>query len=887
MNDELYHYGTPRHSGRYPWGSGENPYQHESGFLNQVNELKEKGLSEVEIAQGLGMTTTELRARKSVEKDRIRQANVATAIKLRDSGMSHAAIAKQMGLPNESSVRNLLKDSINERSKVTESVADDLKKRVAESHYIDVGAGSEQFLGVSESKMRTAIQKLKNEEGYTIHYIQVEQLGTAGNKTTVKVLAAPGTTYSEVYKNQDKIELPTGYYTEDNGRTRLGLEPPKSVNSDRIMVRYSEEGGADKDGVIELRRGVKDISLGNARYAQVRIAVDDTHYLKGMATYSDNMPDGVDIIFNTNKHEGTPKMDVFKKMKEDPDNPFGATIKSEDCLVRAQRHYIDENGEKQLSCINVVNEEGDWDEWSKTLSSQMLSKQRPEIAKHQLDLAYSEKKDEFDEIKKLTNPAVKKKLLDSFADDCDSSAVHLKAAALPRQRSQVILPLTSIKDNEIYAPNFKDGENVVLIRYPHGGTFEIPELIVNNKNREGKKILGNAIDAVGINSSVAARLSGADFDGDTVLVIPNRSGSVKTSAPLKGLENFDPKESYPAYEGMKPIKSRTKQQEMGNVSNLITDMTIKGASPDEICRAVRHSMVIIDAEKHNLNWKQSYIDNGIAELKAKYQGVNERGQLKGASTLISKASSEIRVPTRKENIDPDTGKKIYTPVEDYYIDSKGKVHQRTTMSTKMAEVENAYDLSSGTRMENVYAAHANRLKAMANEARKESMQTKPIPYSPSAKKAYSQEVSELITQLNVAKKNKPLERQAQILANFVVKSKRQANPNMEADDIKKIKNQALAEARVRTGAKKNMIQITDRQWEAIQAGAVTHNTLTQILNNSDLDEVKKRATPRQQKVMSSAKVSRAKAMIASGYTQAEVAEALGVSVSTINKAVNN
>jgi hypothetical protein len=146
------------------------------------------------------------------------------------------------------------------------------------------------------------------------------------------------------------------------------------------------------------------------------------------------------------------------------------------------------------------------------------------------------------------------------------------------------------------------------VRYPHGGTFEMPELTVNNQNREARSILsdkvkGHARDAVGINSKVAARLSGADFDGDTVLVIPNDRRSVKTSAPLKELKDFDPQKRYPGYEGMKVMSD--KQKQMGDVSNLITDMTILGANPAEIARAVKHSMVVIDAEKHKLNYKQS------------------------------------------------------------------------------------------------------------------------------------------------------------------------------------------------------------------------------------------------------------------------------------------
>lgn len=867
--DELKHYGTPRHSGRYPWGSGKDAYQRNKSFLGYVDDLKKKGLSEVEIAKGLGMTTSELRAKKSIAKSEQRQADAAQALRLKNKGYSNVAIGERMGI-NESSVRALLNPALQQRSEVTKATANMLKESVDKKGYIDVGSGVENHLGVSRTKLKTSISMLE-EEGYTVHYVPVEQLGT-GKKTTIMVLAKPDTTYSEVYQNKDKIKMITDY-SEDGGRTYLGIEPPKSISSKRIDVRYAEDGGKEKDGVIELRRGVDDISLGNARYAQVRIAVDDSHYLKGMAMYSDDLPDGVDVRFNTNKQKTGSKLDALKAMKDDPDNPFGATVR--------QRHYIDENGESQLSALNIVNEEGDWGNWNKSLSSQMLSKQSPKLAKKQLDLAYDLKQEEFDEIMALTNPAVKKKLLESFADDCDASAVHLKAAALPRQGSHVILPFTDMKENEIYAPNYRDGEQVVLIRYPHGGTFEIPQLTVNNKHAGANKTIHNAKDAVGINSKVAERLSGADFDGDTVLVIPNKNNMIKTSSPLKGLKDFDPKEAYPAYEGMPKMSSRTKQMKMGDVSNLITDMTIKGASADELCRAVKHSMVVIDAEKHNLNYKQSYIDNGIAELKKKYQG-NERA---GASTLISKASAEVRVGVRKEKVDPKTGKKVYEYTDETYTNQKGKKIIRTQKSSKMAETDDAYTLSSGTVMEAQYASYANKLKTLANKARKASIDTEYTPYSPSAKKVYEKEVESLKAKLNIALKNAPLERQAQLLANTVVSTKRKNNPNMDAADVKKIKGQALAEARIRTGAKKQRIDITQKEWDAIQAGAVSTNTLTKILNNTDLDKVKQLATPRTTKTMTPGKIAKARNMLSSGYSQADVADALGVSTSALAKAL--
>lgn len=862
-DDELYHYGTARHSGRYPWGSGKDPYQSGDSFLATVAELKAKGLTEGEIAKGLGISTTQLRARKAIVKNANRKEDMAMAMRLKQKGYSNVAIGERMGI-NESSVRSLLDPQLREQRDILENTADMLKKSVDSKGFIDIGAGVENQIGVSREKLQTAASMLQ-QEGYTVHYVKVQQLGT-GQFTTIKVLAPPNTPYSDVFNNQDKIKT-LQEYSEDGGRTFFGIHPPENFPSSRLEVRYGNEGGVEKDGVIELRRGVDDISLGSANYAQVRIAVDGTHYLKGMAMYSDDLPPGVDIRFNTNKSKTGNKLDALKPLKDDPDNPFGAVIKP--------------GGQK--GAINIVNEEGDWSKWSKNLSSQMLSKQSPILAKKQLGLAFDSKKEAFDEINALTNPAVKKKLMGTFADECDSAAVHLKAAALPRLASHVILPVPSLKETEIYAPNYRNGEKVVLIRHPHGGKFEIPELTVNNRQSAAKAALGKAKDAVGINAKVAERLSGADFDGDTVLVIPNNSGRVKNSPALSGLKNFDPKSAYPAYEGMPKMSKKAKQQKMGDISNLITDMTIKGASNDEIARAVRHSMVVIDAEKHNLNYKQSYVDNGIAALKKKYQGKASAG----ASTLISRASSEIRIPEVKSTykIDPKTGAKIFTKTNASYVDSKGKTVYRTTKSTKMAETSDAFSLSSGTPMESVYANHANKLKALGNTARKVVISTPSVKRSPSAAKTYSKEVASLSAKLNEALKNAPRERQAQLLANTVVKNKIHGNPNMDPQDIKKIKGQALTEARSRMGAKKPYVDITAREWEAIQSGAISNNKLESILNNTDLDKVKALATPRTALTMTPSKISRAKSMLALGYTQAEVADALGVSASTINKAV--
>lgn len=890
VDEELYHYGTPRHSGRYPWGSGENPYQRNQSFLGYVNDLKKQGLTEKEIAKGLGMSTGELRAKKAIANSYNRKEDVAMAIRLKEKGYSNVAIGKRMGI-NESSVRNLLNLSIQERFEIAEGTSKMLRENVDAKGAIDIGIGVENHLGISRTKLMESVEILK-QEGYKVQYVDVEQLGT-GNKTKIMVLTTDDTQWKDLVNDKSLIKS-ISEYSEDDGKTYYKIEKPRSVNSDRIEVVYAEDGGIQKDGLIELRRGVDDISLGNARYAQVRIAVDDTHYLKGMAVYSDDLPDGVDIRFNTNKSNTGNKKDAMKSMKDDPDNPFGATIRTQEGveLMLAQRHYTDQNGKTQLSCLNIVNEEGNWGEWSKTIASQVLSKQSPTLAKKLLGIAYDEKKDEYDEIMSLTNPTIKKKLLESFADDCDSSAIHLKAAAMPRQATHVILPFPNMKENEIYAPNYENGTDVVLIRYPHGGIFEIPQLKVNNKNSEAKKILGNAKDAVGINHKVAEQLSGADFDGDTVLVIPNRGGVIKTSSPLEKLKNFDPKVSYKLPAGQKGPSEDVRNNQMGIVSNLITDMTIKGASTDEICRAVRHSMVVIDSSKHNLDYKKSYVDNNIKELQKKYQDKGD-GKYGGSSTLISRAKSAVYVPERKENYKPNakTGEIEYTYTNATYVKKttsksgtvKTETKSRLTKTTQMAETKDAHTLSSGTPIENVYADHANKLKALGNQARKSALETPKLEYSPSAAKTYSTEVASLNAKLNTAYKNKPLERQAQILANEAVKSRLKDNPGMTGDELKKVKGQQLTIARNRVGAHKQNIVPTTKEWEAIQSGAIRNNKLIEIINNSNLDTIKQLATPRSTNSIPTAVINKAKFMLDTGYTQAEVADRLGISVSTINR----
>ena len=889
----LAHYGILRRSGRYPWGSGKDPEERARTFLGMVKDLRDKGLSDAEIIKGLGMdpkefNTSDFRNVTTIANDQKRQADILMAQRLKDKGYSNVKIGERMNLP-ESTVRGLLKPGELAKTKVTEATANILKDAVAEKKYVDIGAGVERHMGITSTKLSSAVARLKD-EGYTVHYLKVEQLGT-GRYTSLKVLAAPGTEWKEVNENRDKIQQVAGY-SEDGGLSYGKIQPPMSISSKRVAIRYAEQGGNRADGIVYVRPGVSDVSLGGAHYAQVRIAVDGTHYIKGMAMYKNDLPEGVDLMFNTNKSSTGNKLDALKPMKtDDPTNPFGATID----------HQIGEMGsggkKKLTSVMNIVNEEGDWEKWSKSLSSQFLSKQSSVLAKKQLDLTFTNKRNELDDILAVDNPAVKRRLLQAYADSADSSAVHLKAAALPRQASHVILPVESLKDNEIFAPNYDDGERVVLVRFPHGSKAEIPELVVNNRNKEASETIGRqSRDAVGINSNVAARLSGADFDGDTVLVIPNNRRQVQNEPPLEGLKGFDP-QSYklPDDSPIPRMDSRTKGIEMGKISNLITDMTIKGANKDEIARAIRHSMVVIDAEKHGLNYKQSAIDNGIPALVKRYQSNTKSG---GASTLISLGSSEVRgIPKRKVRIDPETGKKVYEYTGETYIQRRankrtGVVVEKEVLkkqpekSTQLAETDDAHTLSSGQPIEVIYADHSNRMKDLANQARREMLATRPHRYSREANIKYADEVRQLEANLNLALRNSPLERQAQIIANAVVDQKKEANPGMDKSEEKKLRARELMNARERTGAKKPGIEITPRQWEAIQAGAISDHKLSEILKHADLDKVKELATPKDRPAMSDGKKNQAINMLRNGYTQAEVAGALGVSVSTLKRSLS-
>lgn len=900
----LEHYGTKRHSGRYPWGSGDNPYQHSGDFLSRVEELKKKGLSEKEILETINnslpdeykMGLTEFRTarqkaghdRKALEYDQIRA--------LKDDGLGWKEIGDKLGM-SESSVRSKYNNAIGEKASQAEKIAATLKAEVDKKGMIDISEGANQVLGVSESKLDEAAYILEAEYGYQRYGVGIRQPTNARQQTNITVLAKPEFDQKYAYQHQDQIDSLGDYHSDDGGETFTKLQRPSSLDSNRVAIRYGDEGGLDKDGVMEIRRGVPDLDLGKSHYAQVRILVDGDHYLKGMAVYSDDLPDGVDVMFNTNKPSGTPKMKVLKEAKADPDNPFGAAIKA-----NGQSMYIGDDGKEHLSPINKLKEEGDWDTMSRNVSSQFLSKQPKKLIENQLNLTVADYKAQYDEIMRYDNPTVKKKLLNDFADTVEGTSMTLKASAFPGQSTKVILPINKIKETEAYCPTYENGTRLALIRYPHAGTFEIPIVTVNNKNVSGKRNLGAIQDAIGINAKVAEQLSGADFDGDTVMVIPvTDKVNIKSTRALKALEGFDPKTAYAVPEGnpnnVRLMKKEEKQREMGVISNLITDMTLRGADEDELARAVKHSMVVIDAEKHKLDYKRSERENGIPELKQKWQiRVDEEGATHygGASTLLSRRKQTVRVPERRGSIrvDKETGEYIYKESGRTFIDPKtGKERKAEDTVSLISETKDARTLSSGTIQENLYADFSNKLKAMANQARKEAANMKGIQRNPEAAKTYAPEVASLKEKYNNMIANKPKERKAMLIANANIKAKIQEqglDPTIDKKEIKKISSVEMQRARDSVGAsgRKSKVTFTDREWEAVQAGAISDNMLTKFLNSSDSDEIVKRAMPKNVAVMTSAKMSKANAMLRSGYSYAEIAKACGVPESTVYSALN-
>lgn len=960
----LEHYGKGHldggHSGRYPWGSGAERYQRALSFLDRAEKFEHehpKATGEA-IYDEFGMTMAQYKQEKALCNYDYKCTLIARARELSASGEKTTEIGKKMGV-NESTVRGWLDPQSTKKLDEIKSTVDTLRDALKDQKMVDIGPGVEIGLGVSRDRLATAAHYLETREGYNVYINKGIKQQTSKDQVIIqKVLAKPDVEWKDTYKLEDIGNIKE-YHSDDNGKTFNKFHYPTKLDPSRMYIRYAEEGGTEKEGVMEIRPGVKDLNLNGKNYSQVRILVDGqgdkfenghekNYYMKGMAVYGkpEDFPPGVDIIFNTMKHNTKPWKEVLKPSKDDPENPFGSTI-----AAKGQHWYEDEKtGEKKLNIVNKRADEDEWDKWGDSFSGQFLSKQPRSLIKRQLDITKDQKHAEYNEIMQIDNPVVRKYYLDKFASECDSTAVHLRAAKIPGSKFHVILPLTEgAKDDECYAPNYENGTKLALVRYPHGGTFEIPIVTVNNNIAEGKRIIGNGSDAIAITKKAADQLSGADYDGDTVMAIPTggKNGiNIKADAPLQGLKDFDGKEAYPPKPGMVVMTEDNKGREMGVITNLITDMTLQDPTPDELARAVRHSMVVVDAYKHKLDYKQSEKDNGIKELKEKYQrSYDAEGKLHigGTTTIVSRAAATERVAKRqgqpkinlkgKEWYNPDLpeGALIYKEAEGPYGAHYQKEHinkktgevtytteTRYQNTTKMDATYDAYSLMANPDplkahpKELLYADFANDMKALANQARKEYMTTPNLTYNKEAAKTYAAEVASLQAKLDNANANKPIEREAQRRANVAVKEYKQrlidnaraTNPDLDSDDIKKILKsnkdaiskkgvQALNAARADLGGKsrkERSFEITDEEWNAIQAGAVSNSKLEQILNNSNPDSLRSKATPKAATTVTDVKYGKILSMLneknpdgTPKWNQNQIKKATGVSLDIIQQ----
>lgn len=955
-----------RGSGRYAWGVGEKPYQHlglpkfTTDFLEDEAKVKEKlgaNATRTEVAKAMGMSSGQYDAYRGYAHKELWFAKRAAAIELCKTH-SQTEVAKILGEKSESNIRTYLNDEIAYRQGRVRNTAAELRKMVdGGDQYVGIGSGVPALMGVPQTTFDSSIKALEV-EGYKTHVIELKQINNPANTTKHKVLTKGDVTKRDVYANLDKIKYP-GVTSTDKGLNYLGQVKPKSVSSDRIGILYGPDGGTKKDGLIELRRGVPDISMGEQKYAQVRIAVDDKYYLKGMAVYSDKLPKGVDIVFNTNKENTGKKTDAMKKMEIDPktgkvdwENPFKSTIKTGSDLKYSSRFYTDKDGKKQQSAINIVNEQDEWSKWATndTLPTQFLAKQPPALIQSQLKQVSDSQKARLKDIMSISNNTIKGIMLNNFAESCDKQSVHLKAAGLPRQTASVILPGPNVKEGEVFAPNYKNGEKIALVRYPHGGKFEIPILTVNNNNPMAKKMIGaDSTTAIGIHHTTAEQLSGADFDGDTVTCMPlNSRINIKSQPAVKSLIDFEPKVAYKGFEGMKVISKKDSGTEMGKITNLITDMTMIGAPVSDVVDAVKFSMVAIDAHKHKLNIKQAEKDFHIKELKKKYRGSANAG----ASTLLSRSTSPTyildRVEKRVSEMTPaeykqwKEGYKIYKntnklsrgrdglytprvqevdalslPNTNYTIAKVNKLTKdeynrylkgdKTVLinknsqseEAKRANMKSAFDLTSGGSKKNpgylpeaLYAKHSDELKEMARLARKEARNLPSDVVDLHAKKQYKDEVESIKNKLKTKEINSIKEKQATIDATLAIRENVRTQDYPDKKEYTKMASRVLAASREKYGKEKYKVSITDKELSAIEAHAITKTDIEKLVMSMDdasLERFQNRIVSKNTKTgLTPGQQALIKSKLKTGmYTQQEIADSFGVSLSTIRNIINS
>ena len=1049
-----------RGSGRYPFGSGNRPHQHDWDLLSRIDKIKatNPGISNADIAKQLGFYKTDRYGHEEFDENGEHKGDpghlkIARSMAINnkdrdeyeeicwydnhldpDTGKhyTNAKIATLMNLPNESTVRDKRTRGRNGNSEKFIKISEELKKECDAKGIIDVTKDVSNFLGCSEDNLNKALVTLQD-QGYELKKLNYKNITNPMYEVNVTALCKPGEDTHLLFKQPERVMVLTsveesikqrrdGEVDHDNdvesAALRRGIGPTPQVSLDRIKIRYGDDPddpGVIRDGLIELRAvrdqngklvaACPDLSLGNARYGQVRIAVEGDRYIKGMAVYNEDLPEGCDIRVNSNKSMAKGIDGALKQLERNKDGSIAKNMFGSAVIQTVQRDQngnpiIGPDGKQLASAINFVGSynpanpmedahvEGRWAKWSKNLPAQFATDLPLAVTRKQLQLQSKIHDEQLQEIMSVNNPSVKRKLLIDYADQMDAAACDLKAAPIGGQKTRVLLPVPSLGDNECYCPGLEDGTSVAVARFPHQGKWETAILRVNNQNAEAKKMIGDGADAIGLNHNVHGILSGADSDGDTGIVIPmtrknwktgefdkvidienmpSLVGRVKTDDSggfkMVRISDFDTSAEYgidnPRFKDMVNSKGEptyryfkteeAKGKEMGIVSNLLQDMRNKGCeNADELFRADCYSMVVIDAKKHKLNYEQAYKDFGIAELKKKYQTHldAETGKLKeqGASTLVTLASSPSLQPLRAQwkpsntSIDPETGKKIFKAPKkttemkaspefvripgtnrylrdengdkiqatwtgevkqkedgSYYYEpgtGKGKwqykEQDRMEKIPKMNLVDDAYDLIHPDErikmsdMDKLYADYANHCKALGNNARKLWLQESPLPYNKEAAKKYATEVNEMKAALTEAKKNAPRERQAQFLAtsqyNAILNER---GSELDNEDKRKLRGQCLMDARERCGALKDRIKFTEKQWEAINAGAIHPTTLDDMLRNADQDNYMQLALPKSSRITDTMKNEIMSRYESKGQSYEQIAEAMNISTSTV------
>ena len=193
--------------------------------------------------------------------------------------------------------------------------------------------------------------------------------------------------------------------------------------------------------------------------------------------------------------------------------------------------------------------------------------------------------------------------------------------------------------------------------------------------------------------------------------------------------------------------------------------------------------------------------------------------------------------------DPKTGKSIFP---------KGSWQETgdiKTYKTKKGYTHDPWELTSGgskdnpgTSMEAIYAEYASGMKALANRARKESRTLEYPTVDKEAKKIYSAEISVLNDKIKEAEINRSLEREAVRIADEQMKIINADNPDMSYDDKQKKRAQCIQGARNRIGKESYTLDITPKEWEAIQSHALSKTAVEKIIKYADIDKVKEYAS---------------------------------------------